>query len=828
MQSFLKFLFTPIPEEDAFVEFSIGGVHLQNRWWFPANEVIAGEHKLDSPPANSFVGPTLRRESSIMGKDNCLASSVVWIDWDEETRPVPVLPPSCIVWSGHGYHLYWKLDKWYTDLDMLEQVMIRLEKAMGADACHNIDRIMRLPGTINAKKPDKPIPVKIIELHPGRTYTITDVLASAQLGPKVVRKIVNGNMQGFKSRSDRDWNIVRILLQAGMSDAGVESIFQYHKCGDKYRDPKTDGPKYLKHTIDKARSSTGAVAVIIDEDGVSKSGLREGEDGYYAVHSKGSKRVSTFIIKPKLLLEGDNGDYILCDVMADGTTHTWKSEVLPISALATRHAFKRWCTKASWVWLGRDSDVEALQIHLVGTLQQMGMPHTHATHTLGMQQMPGTSEYYYVANEAVMDSSGTIWRAGEEAGPIMYVDQKREVPSIALGSPSCDIGLLDSLCELLPAINDPDVIWPLIGWFMATPLKPIFESLGYRFPICNVFGTRGSGKTTTILRIFHPLLGYVNEYSYDAKTTRFVVLVLLGSTYSVPIAFSEFRVASVGDFSRYILLAYDTGNDPRGRADQTTTGYPLRAPFSIDGEDMVEDSASLERIVAVRMLPSSIGEGTIAHAAFDKIGSLDLRSFTVPYLKYAMQSDVPMLLDTAEQDMFEAFPMALPNRIRGNLIVVWAGIQLFSSYMQHHNLFCVPENGAKVLDATLHNVFSTKLGRAPTEADSFVELIVNAAARGARSFPYLIEDGILWFQLAPAFEYYTSQRTVQRRSTLGRGAIAAQLNELVSEYTLDPVVKTIKQKKLLAYGVNLKHASGAGLDLPRQIVQGEVTIVLEE
>lgn len=829
MKSFLEFLFTPMPDDgNGYIEFSIGGVHREHRYLFKVPPVMDRHWSTApltrDPSANSFVAPALRTmEESAGGKANCLASSVVWIDWDEETRPVPVLPPSCVVWSGHGYHLYWKLDGWYTRFDLLEQVMTRLEKSMGADPCHNIDRIMRLPGTINAKDKDNPVPCRIVELNPGRVYTLHDIASSARLGPKVVRKIVNGDMRGFKSRSDRDWNIISLLLQSGMSDDGIRAIFEHHKCGDKYRDPRTDGSKYLEHTLERARAITGAVAILVDDNG-DKSGLRIGEDGYYAATAKGSKRISTFIVKPRLLLESPEGDYIYCDVSADGTDHVWKDEVLPSSALATRHALKKWCTKVAWVWLGRDADVEALQIHLISTLQGMDMPHTYATHTLGLQEVDG--QYYYVANDAVMDGKGNIWRS-DDPGPVMYVDQNREVPVIQLGSLEPNMSMLHDLASMLPRINDPEVIWPMIGWFMASPLKPIIEELGYRFPILNIFGTRGSGKTTTILRIFHPLLGYSSEHSYDAKTTRFVTLVLLGSTYSVPIAFSEFRVASVGDFTRYILLAYDTGSDPRGRADQTTRDYPLTAPFSVDGEDMVEDSASLERIIAVRMSPASIGEGTSANSMFGKIGAINLNEFTAPYFEYIMQCDHAILLDAAEQDVFEAFPMVLPNRIRSNLIVVWAGVQIFSSYMQHLNLHCHPSEGAKILHASLHNVFSTKLGRAPTEADSFVELIVNAAARGIRSFPFIIENEVLWFQLAPAFEYYTSQRTVQRRETLGRGAIATQLGELTTEYMLPPQVRMVKQKKVLVYGVHLKRAAVAGLDLPRQINQGEITIILE-
>jgi hypothetical protein len=64
-------------------------------------------------------------------------------------------PPSAIIDSGGGFQGFWILDRLYetngsedaaADLERYNQkIVIELQ----ADACHNIDRIMRLPGTIN-------------------------------------------------------------------------------------------------------------------------------------------------------------------------------------------------------------------------------------------------------------------------------------------------------------------------------------------------------------------------------------------------------------------------------------------------------------------------------------------------------------------------------------------------------------------------------------------------------------------------------------------------------------------------------------------------------
>jgi len=59
------------------------------------------------------------------------------------------LEPSFIVFSGGGYQAFWKLAEPTTDLDRVERINRQLAADLGGDNCHNIDRIMRLPGTIN-------------------------------------------------------------------------------------------------------------------------------------------------------------------------------------------------------------------------------------------------------------------------------------------------------------------------------------------------------------------------------------------------------------------------------------------------------------------------------------------------------------------------------------------------------------------------------------------------------------------------------------------------------------------------------------------------------
>jgi hypothetical protein len=820
---FVTVCFGGAEQIDAFVELRVGGVQPSNCKWVHTKDLATFEWPQDT--AQTYFGPALRGQRGSLDKANFKCAAVCWVDVDNLERPTPILPPTAVVFTGNGYHFYWRLTRWTKNLKWIEHVNKAFAAHIGGDDAFDATRIMRVPNTFNTKDPDNPKRCKILELEVERVYAPDLMLAVAKLDAKTVRRVLTGDKRGFRSRSERDWAIIVSLVDAGFDDETIFAIFRAHACGDKYRDPREDSPdKYLTHSIRRARAGRQ------DREKAKDGGLGESPAGYYRVTTRGGKQqISTFTLVPKLLLEGESGaeDAILCDVKAAGTDFVWEDEVFPVSAFGGSHALRRQLKKAAWVWLGKDADAASLQVHLIQQLQAMGVPRAVATSVLGRHTIPSDPRTFYVSNDCTMASDGSFWSSMD--APIVYVEPDREVPRLNLTNHDVDRQLLSEIARTLPRVNTPGVIWPLIGWFMATPMKLAIEELGYRFPTLNIFGTRGSGKTTTVIRIFHPLLGYAEERSYDANTTRFVSLTLLGSTNAVPVAFSEFRIAQAESFTRYVLLAYDTGRDPRGRADQTTVDYPLLAPFSIDGEDMLEDPASLERITAVRTIPATIGEGTPAWAAHDTLGTLgNLGDFATPYLMYTLQADIGAMLDQAEQELWDAFPESLPPRIRRNLTVVWLGVLTFAGFMQRHGVHCFPKAGAEVLRTTLDNVYSISLGRAPTEADSFVEVVVNAAARRSRLFPWQLEGHTLWFQLTPAFEFYVSQRAHQRRSTLSRMAIKTQLTEMLSAYMVSPQMKSIQGRQVLAYGIDLHRAHNAGLDVPSDVTVREITIDLSD
>lgn len=125
-----------------------------------------------------MVNPVLRPLSSKAKKTDVRGMAWLHVDvdprvnenLDSERRRIEKLlfefqpSPTIIVDSGGGYQGFWKLEEEIpTNGDEnraieLEAYNRQLELLLGADSCHNIDRIMRLPGTINipnAKKRSK-------------------------------------------------------------------------------------------------------------------------------------------------------------------------------------------------------------------------------------------------------------------------------------------------------------------------------------------------------------------------------------------------------------------------------------------------------------------------------------------------------------------------------------------------------------------------------------------------------------------------------------------------------------------------------------------------
>lgn len=142
--------------------------------------------------------------------------------------------PNLIIDSGGGYQGFWRLDKPVRteNWSEFERYNRQLEADFGGDHCHNVDRIMRLPGTTNVpnkkkvKAGRKPAPTKVIRSE-NQTFELS-VFAQAPMidggdqgdvgRPKVV---LSGNLPRLANVDDlNEWgdvsSHVKMLIVQGI------------------------------------------------------------------------------------------------------------------------------------------------------------------------------------------------------------------------------------------------------------------------------------------------------------------------------------------------------------------------------------------------------------------------------------------------------------------------------------------------------------------------------------------------------------------------------------------------------------------------------------
>ena len=97
--------------------------------------------------------------------------------------------PTVTLFSGGGFQSFWKLFEETNDLSRVEAINVAFARILGGDNCHNIDRIMRLPGTINIPNNKKrtagrkPTLAYIVEADWSLQYRLEDLSQGDGPGP---------------------------------------------------------------------------------------------------------------------------------------------------------------------------------------------------------------------------------------------------------------------------------------------------------------------------------------------------------------------------------------------------------------------------------------------------------------------------------------------------------------------------------------------------------------------------------------------------------------------------------------------------------------------
>jgi len=769
------------------------------------------------------VAPRIRGQKEVISRVTC-----VWADVDDKDfgssesaktaiQEVPALP-TCIISSGHGFHAYWKLQTAVTP-KRAQEIMRAFCNAIGSDPTHHAGWRLRIPGSINFKEPDQPIPVKVIEFNEHLAYDSNDLLRLC----KVVQKskdmmwsteLHNKKLWEYRSRSERDLAVIMELVRCKISDAGIEQLCLSLPFGERIQE---DGGLRLLHNYDLPKAKDRANRIL------STSFQESASHCYWYITDTKRKKVSTFVIKPKKLLRSvESGeDIIFGGVQSlDGEV---ASQAFPRSVFNSTMNFLKQTKNASWQWLGTDFEIRSLLPALMERLREDDAPTAYGTQILGRQKD------FWVTQNMTFDAKRLY--EGDDT-PYVYIPTGRNPPKLTYEFPDSAkyTKLIQNICKYLPRINHADVMTTIIGWFFAAPLATVFREAKIHFPHLNIVGTTGSGKTTTVESIFLPLFGYDPPTAYSYHMTRFSLISLFSSTNAVPISFGDYRAISRSqrhaDFLDILRTAYDWQVDVRGRSDQTTTEYPLIAPVCVDGEDALDDTtgAIKERALIVYLHPDTIKEGSPRYKAMQTLIKYPLRLFAGRYIQFTLeykQKEISEMFDDAMSELFTVFPEVLPDRLRKNLAVAVVGIKSYNEFARRYGAKMINWDRADFM-ATLDNIMlKTVTGGTRIAVDSFVEDVVNYVSlrSSPERFKWLYDDeaNILWIQIYAAWGWWKTERSRQGRGSMEYKSIVIQLEERQKKYVIGTKAIPISGEMRRCTGIHLGRCFKCGLEVPDRL-----------
>lgn len=233
------------------------------------------------------------------------------------------VPPTAVVFSGNGFGVFWKLeapiilDGSTEAADAAGLFNRKLSETFGGDNCHNIDRLMRLPGTMNLPGERKtakgrvPVRAELVlfndNVHPISAFSkakpVQQKTCAGELGynddakavavdnlnqldqwggvpPAIKEMIVTGRgapKAGDDSRSAHLFDAICGLMRHGVPDAYILGLITDTgwKISESVLDKKGGAEKYAQRQIENARKFVG------DEKrtrGASPEGSAVGED----------------------------------------------------------------------------------------------------------------------------------------------------------------------------------------------------------------------------------------------------------------------------------------------------------------------------------------------------------------------------------------------------------------------------------------------------------------------------------------------------------------------------------------------------------------------
>ena len=352
---------------------------------------------------------------------------------------------------------------------------------------------------------------------------------------------------------------------------------------------------------------------IFEED---QGSVRVSKAGIFVRSDEGFRSICEIGVTNPVSLRMLNDDHIgfevdvWCDGKSKGRRH------LPMSAFASRGAFHSWAASQGGAMLGTDIHAGTL-VNIMRKKANRSNSVVYAIDREGVDVItpPGCTD---------KDQFDIVWASSTEVistGPTKYHFASNFGVN---GYSNTDLMLAPDLTtddqkfiDTLLSINSEENMAKLLGWFSASFLTQLIRKEMGQFPLLQVFGQAGAGKSATV-ELLNGLHYYMHKPRQMATqgNTFFPILVAVGTSASIPVVFEEMKPRQMEKRTKDAVQGIFRSNyradrnargsvsKDKGTKELTVTDFNNSAPLVFVGEAIEDQAAIIERCVIVSMSQS--------------------------------------------------------------------------------------------------------------------------------------------------------------------------------------------------------------------------------
>jgi len=248
-------------------------------------------------------------------------------------------------------------------------------------------------------------------------------------------------------------------------------------------------------------------------------------------------------------------------------------------------------------------------------------------------------------------------------------------------------GGVDTLRAALE-MNTLDVISPVIAWMFAAPIRSLLRE----FPILNITGSAGTGKTVMIEYLTQALSGGFIGTALSG-TTPYAVTAMVGATNGIPVWFDEYRAGLRPDvrdhLAQTLRSAYTGQATHKGAVGQNSSlslaTYSTLSPIIITGEDALTETSLTQRSILIQM-PRTGRNPKALEALKRSLPSPIAHDYLVWLVSILQTREINQIFN------YEVGPDSLASRQRAGLGVLDLGWKLLGWFLDDYsNHFSLPD-----------------------------------------------------------------------------------------------------------------------------------------